>query len=171
MPKIILIVGASGVGKDTLLKHAKTKINANFVKRHITRIPDSHEDNYYINDDDFYQLRNDNYFIASWSAHNNLYGIAKNQIQEGLNIVSISRSAICDFERHYEDVTTIEITLSKEHLYQRLKNRNREDEEAIQERISRSYPAICAKRFIQFENDKAIEEAVADFIRILTHEF
>jgi len=170
MKKIVLIVGASGVGKDTLLKQVKTKIDAHFVKRHITRIPDSHEENYYINDDDFYHLKNNHYFISSWSAHNNLYGIAENQIQEGLNIISISRSAISDFEMRYEDVTTIEITLSQKHIYQRLKNRNREDEEAIQQRINRSYPPICARHLIQFENDKTITESVEDFIRILVNE-
>ena len=58
MKKIVLIVGASGVGKDTLLKQVKTKIDAHFVKRHITRIPDSHEENYYINDDEYLDLNN-----------------------------------------------------------------------------------------------------------------
>ena len=44
MKKIILIVGASGVGKDSLLKSLKGKININFVKRYITREPDQLED-------------------------------------------------------------------------------------------------------------------------------
>ncbi|WP_044416679.1 hypothetical protein [Halarcobacter anaerophilus] len=57
MKKIILIVGASGVGKDSLLKSLKGKININFVKRYITREPDQNENNYYIDDEAFHRLK------------------------------------------------------------------------------------------------------------------
>jgi len=45
MKKIILIVGASGVGKDTLIKYARKKMKKeiNFVRRYITRKPDKNE--------------------------------------------------------------------------------------------------------------------------------
>ena len=53
--KIILLVGASGVGKDSLLnaaqKNFEKKINC--VKRHITRIADENEDNYFLSDKEF----------------------------------------------------------------------------------------------------------------------
>ena len=41
MKRIILIVGASGVGIDALLRGIRDKVKANFIKRYITRKPDS----------------------------------------------------------------------------------------------------------------------------------
>jgi phosphonate metabolism protein PhnN/1,5-bisphosphokinase (PRPP-forming) len=167
MKKIILIVGASGVGKDSLLKSLKGKININFVKRYITREPDQNENNYYIDDEAFHRLKKDDFFISTWEAHTNKYAIAKNQIVDGLNLISISRGAIKDFENYFDNVITIEITLSKDMLYKRLKNRGRETEEQIQKRLERSYSKIEAKQIIQFDNSKSIKESSIDFLELL----
>ncbi|MCI0500398.1 MAG: hypothetical protein L0Y61_01460, partial [Epsilonproteobacteria bacterium] len=94
MIKIILIVGASGVGKDTLLKAIQNDIKANFVTRYITRVPDNNESNYYIAKDDFLYLKKSDFFVSSWEAHGNIYGISKLSLKDGLNIISISREAI-----------------------------------------------------------------------------
>ncbi len=167
MKKIILIVGASGVGKDTLLKSIKDKTDINFVKRYITRVPDDNEHNYYIDDEAFDRLKKDDFFISTWEAHTNKYAIAKNQIVDGLNLISVSRGAIKDFENYFDDVITIEITLSKDILYKRLKNRGRETEEQIQKRLERSYSKIEAKQIIQFDNSKSIKESLIDFLELL----
>ncbi len=167
MKKVILIVGASGVGKDTLIKKIKDKVEANFVKRYITREPDNNESNYYVDNEAFESLDDDSYFISTWEAHNNRYGIASSHIKKGLNIISISRGAIKDFEDRFDFVTTINIILSKEHLFERLKNRGRESNEEIQKRINRSYPTIDAKSLIEFNNYKSIEESAEDFIKLI----
>jgi ribose 1,5-bisphosphokinase len=167
MKKIILIVGASGVGKDTLIKNIKDKVEANFLKRYITREPDNNESNYYIDDEAFDSLQSDNFFVSTWNAHNNRYGISMSHIKDGLNIISISRGAIKDFEGKFEYVTTINITIPKEQLFQRLKNRARESDEEIQKRIDRSYTLIDAKNLIEFDNSKSIEESTQDFINLI----
>lgn len=167
MKKVILIVGASGVGKDTLIKSIKNKVEANFIKRYITREPDSNESNYYVDEEAFESLEEDNYFISTWKAHGNRYGIAATHIKNGLNIISISRGAIKDFEDSYDGVTTINITIPKEELYKRLKTRGRESEEEITKRIDRSYPLISAENLIEFDNSKPIEESSLDFINLI----
>jgi ribose 1,5-bisphosphokinase len=167
MHKIVLIVGASGVGKDTLLQTIKDKINANFITRYINRIPSNSENNYYVDKQAFNTLKDNDFFVSTWEAHENLYGIAKNQIKKGLNIISVSRSAISDFEKSYADVVTIEITLSKDILYDRLKSRGRETEEQIQQRLNRVYDTIKANRLIKFKNDKSIQESSKEFVNLL----
>lgn len=167
MKQIVLIVGASGVGKDTLLRNIENKLNANFTKRYITREPDQNEQNYYIDNEAFEKLKTEGFFVSTWEAHNNKYAIAKNQIKDGLNIISISRGAIKDFEKHFDNVFTIEITLPKEILYKRLKNRGRESEEEIEKRLNRSYKKIDAKHFLQFDNSSSVEESTEKFISIL----
>lgn len=167
MKKIVLIVGASGVGKDTLLRSIQNKTQFNFIKRYITREPDDNEQNYYIDSEAFERLKKDNFFISTWEAHSNKYGIAKNQIIDGVNIISISRSTIKDFEKYFENVVTVEITLSKDVLYERLKNRARENEEQIQKRLARTYENIEAKNIIQFDNSASVELSTSNFITLL----
>lgn len=167
MVKIILIVGASGVGKDTLLKAIQNDIKANFITRYITRVPDNNESNYYIGKDDFLYLKKSDFFVSSWEAHGNIYGISKIPIKDGLNIISISREAIKDFENTFEDVTTIEIGIPKEMLYERLKSRGRENEEAIQKRIQRSEQKIEAKNYIYFDNSQPKNKSIAKFTQLI----
>lgn len=167
MIKIVLIVGASGVGKDSLLQSIKDKIEANFVKRYITRAPSVYEENFYIDRSYFNVLMESNFFISHWEAHGNLYGIAKKDIKDGLNIISVSRGAIDDFEKRYDDVTTIEITLPKELLRQRLILRGRESLQDIEKRLIRSYDSIQAKRLVQFENSKPLEQSSQEFLKLI----
>lgn len=167
--KIVLIVGPSGVGKDTLLKGAKKELknDINFVKRYITRKPDKSEKNFYLDEYAFEILKHNSLFVSTWNAHENFYGIAKNTIKNGLNIISISRSKIEDFEKIYNDVYTINITVPKDELRNRLLIRKRESEEEIEKRLNRTYKKIVAKNLIEFDNSGNIEESINKFIKTL----
>lgn len=167
--KIILIVGASGVGKDTLISHAKEELedSFNFVKRYVTRKPDINEDNYFVDNYAFEILKNNGFFISHWEAHNNYYGISKNSIQSSINIISISRAKVEDFEKIFENVYTIEISVSKEELRKRLILRKRESLEEIEERINRNYPSIKTNNLIDFDNSYDITISKENFINLL----
>jgi ribose 1,5-bisphosphokinase len=165
--KIILIVWPSGAGKDTLINSIKGKIDANFVKRHITRASDSSEQNYFVNHEEFKKLKYEGFFISTWSAHSHQYGIAKNEIKDGINIISVSRSVIQDFEKEFNKVATINITVPRDELYKRLKNRNREGEEMIQERLKRSYNHIEAKMLLDFDNQAPLQKSSSKFLNLV----
>lgn len=167
--KIILMVGPSGAGKDTLLRHAKEIYGEklNFVKRYITRESDVNESNYYIDDYAFEILKHNCYFASSWNAHGNFYGIPKRFIKTGMNIISISRSRIEDFESLYDNVYTINVTIPKDQLKQRLLDRARESEEDIEKRLSRNYEKIEARNLIEFDNSGSLEDSKEMFIDIL----
>lgn len=167
--KIVLIVGPSGVGKDTLIKGARKQLKEeiNFVRRYITRKPDKSEKNYFLDDYAFEILKHNSFFASTWNAHGNYYGIAKNSIKSGLNIISISRSKINDFEKVYDEVYTINITVPKEELRNRLLFRKRETEEEIEKRLNRSYEKIDAKNLIEFDNSSEISISSEKFVNLL----
>ena len=113
---IILVVGPSGSGKDSLLRSARSALSGHgtfgFAKRYITRPPDGSEDNYYLDSRAFKVLEGCGFFLSTWQAHNNYYGIGAHILAEnnGLETVvcSVSRSAIGDFESRCDQTTTIE---------------------------------------------------------------
>lgn len=169
--KIILIVGPSGVGKDTLLRAARKKLKENecfnFVKRYITRKPDSNEKNFYLKDKAFFLLKQSSYFLSSWEAHDNYYGIAKECIQPGVNIISTSRGHIKDFEHIFEDVTTVHVTIPKALLLSRLRLRGRESEAQIMARLKRMYDNIEARECVEFDNSLSFEESTTAFVQLI----
>jgi len=168
--KIVLIVGPSGVGKDTLLKLAKKRLKDvdgfNFVKRYITRKPDKNEKNYYLRFAAFNILKESCYFVSHWKAHNNEYGIAKESIKKGVNIISISRGSIHDFENEYDSVTTIYVTIPKTLLLNRLRLRGRETEAEIMNRLKRTYDKVEAKSLVKFDNSSHIKTSVKNLVNI-----
>jgi ribose 1,5-bisphosphokinase PhnN len=64
--KVILVVGPSGAGKDTLLRAAREHFAAvpslGFARRYITRPPGVDEDNYYVDEVGFSLLENAAFF-------------------------------------------------------------------------------------------------------------
>lgn len=167
--KIILIVGASGVGKDSLIKALKKEFEEkiNFVTRCITRAPDKNENNYYFNNYAFDILKEQDFFVSTWQAHNNLYGISRDCLKDGVNIISISRGNIIDFEKEYDNVYTINITLSKDKLKERLITRGRENLEEIEKRLDRSYEKIIANTLIEFDNSKDFSISSNEFKKLI----
>lgn len=168
--KIVLIVGASGVGKDTLLREAKKILSEDFhfLNRYITREPCENENNFYVDEYAFEILKHKSFFISTWNAHGNYYGIAKNSIKDGINIISVSRSKIIDFENFCDNVFVINISVSKENLRKRLEKRARENKEEIEKRLNRTYEKISAINLIEFDNSEEINISAKKFVNILT---
>lgn len=174
--KIALIVGASGSGKDSLLRaatvHFSENDNVTFLQRYITRPADQHEHNYFLDSSAFEMLKENNFFISHWQAHGNRYGIARNHLNgkggDGLTVISISRKAVVDFEREFRDVFTIKVEVKPEILRDRLRNRNRENEQAVEQRLKRAGLPIQARELIRFDNSAPLRVTVSAFNQLLS---
>jgi len=172
---IVLIVGASGTGKDTLLRTAghtfAERADVLFLQRYITRPSDANENNYFLDQSAFNVLQANNFFISHWQAHGNSYGIAENHIdqvpEDGQAVISVSRTAIADFESKYSRVFTIQIQADLETLQQRLRNRNREDSKAIEQRLARAGFTVPARHLILFDNSRDLRQTAPGFIQLL----
>ena len=170
----ILIVGASGAGKDSLLKAAKAyftqcgdkKPKVHFIPRYIDRIPDQNEANFYIDTQSFEILQD--FFISKWRANSHNYGIAKHCLhKEGINIISISRSAIKDFEAYCKNVSVIEVFVPLHILQTRLEQRGRENKAQIAKRLENANKKTYAKNLYRFENAKSLEESGREFVALI----
>lgn len=172
--QIILIVGASGTGKDSLLRSARSYYRNDsrfyFTKRYITRAADTNEDNYHLDRAGFQILKNHGYFITDWSANGHLYGIPWSAFEKangGTLFCSVSRTAIASFEKQFDQVTTIQITAKPDMLLDRLTKRGRESDSAIKARIARAQEPCHAKNLITFDNSAPLSKTTIAFIDLL----
>lgn len=173
--KVLLLVGPSGSGKDTLLRSAKNHFGQNgrlgFVRRYITRPPDDNEDNFYVDAKGFLILKKSDFFISTWQAHQNHYGISRHAINGNSGhqslLCSISRDAISDFETTFAHTTTIHVTASMDALRQRLRMRGREQASEIEKRLERAAKPVRAKDLITFDNSSDLQRSITNFIALL----
>ncbi|MBZ4643114.1 MAG: guanylate kinase/L-type calcium channel region [Deferribacteraceae bacterium] len=167
MKKIILIVGPSGSGKDSLIKYVSDKIDINVVKRYITRKPDNNEFNYFVDMHGFEVLTRSGFFVSTWEAYGNFYGIPIHFLKNGKNIISVSRTAIQDFEKRFNDVITVLVTADKETVLKRLNLRKREDQNQIEQRLMRHTINYQAKNTVVFKNEDSFDVAKEKFLKLI----
>lgn len=172
---ILLVTGPSGAGKDSLLSiardHYRDNSRMHFANRYVTRRPDENEQNYFVEQAAFLLLRGHGYFVSHWQAHGNLYGVPKTElngcVKDRVTVVSISRTKIADFERQFERVVTLNITVPPEVLRKRLQARKREDCTAIDKRLRRNTLSVHARQTVRFDNSEELSISGTRFLALL----
>jgi ribose 1,5-bisphosphokinase len=165
---LVLTVGPSGAGKDTLLnlarKHFAAREDVVFQRRVITRPADTTEDHEPVTAAEF-EGRD---FALSWRAHGLCYGIPldlETKLAAGKTvIVNVSRTIIAGARLRFRTFV-IEITASPDVLATRLAGRGRETAADIAARIARNVNPITPDSVIV--NDGAPAEAGQQLISIL----
>jgi ribose 1,5-bisphosphokinase len=168
---LVLVVGPSGAGKDTVLGLARQALAGDkrfrFVRRVITRPADAGgEDHEPVSEATFSERR----FALSWSAHGLRYGIPLDvfdDLARGIVVVAnVSRGVIADAASTFP-VLVIEVTASTEILAQRLAARGRETADDIAKRLARdvSIPSDVAVDTVV--NDGTPQEAADRFVAAL----
>ena len=149
-----LVVGPSGVGKDTLLDGARERLLGNrwflFPQRIITRSADAGgEDHIPATGEEFEQLLASGKLMHHWSAHGLRYGVpisVKAQLDAGINVVlNTSRKELAAFRKMHCEVVVIHISASASAIEARLRTRGRETDVEIQGRLARMTESLDAK--------------------------
>ena len=169
---LVLLVGPSGAGKDTLLDAARQALAADvwfrFVRRIITRPAgaggEAHQP---VTQAEFAAL----HFALSWQAHGLRYGIPAD-IESDLAarrivVASVSRTVIAEAARRFP-VRVIEITAPPELLATRLAERGREAASDVAARLARSIALPPGIPVVTVVNDATIERGAARLIAALS---
>lgn len=162
---LVLVVGPSGGGKDTLLGIARRILAGDrrfrFARRVITRPTDAGGEDHEAVTDAVFDGR---VFALQWQAHGLRYGIpldVTEDIARGIVVVAnVSRSVIAEAARRFP-VRVIEVTAPPDVLARRLAERGRETAEDIARRLARDVPIPGDVACDIIMNDRS-PEAAAD---------
>jgi ribose 1,5-bisphosphokinase len=143
--RLILVVGPSGAGKDTLLGLAKAACADDgdivFARRAVTREASSFEDNAQLSDAEFVAALGRGEFATHWEAHGHRYGLLRgidDDICAGRTVVAnVSRTVIEPLRRAYTNVVIVAITAPADVLAQRIAMRARASDGASGDRLTR----------------------------------
>lgn len=144
--RLVLVVGPSGAGKDTLLKGARAACAFDpavvFPRRAVTRPRSDAEDHDSTDAPAFERAASAGAYALSWQAHGNSYGIPATidqDIRAGRTVVcNVSRTVVESARQRYGFVTVVEITAPEQVLQSRLTSRQRGSDGDIAQRLERS---------------------------------
>ncbi|MBF7053500.1 ribose 1,5-bisphosphokinase [Halomonas sp. KAO] len=143
MARLIYLVGASGVGKDTLLAAARQRYPEWLVAhRYVTRQSGDSENSIALSPEEFMARQRAGLFAMSWEAHGLHYGLGIELeawlARDRVVLVNGSRRALpLASERFGAQLAPVVMTASDEVLGARLRRRGREDEAQIEARLAR----------------------------------
>ncbi|KEA04777.1 phosphonate metabolism protein/1,5-bisphosphokinase (PRPP-forming) PhnN [Rhizobium rhizogenes] len=166
---MVVVVGPSGAGKDTLMnlaaRHFAGRSDIHFVRRVITRDGDAgNEDHRSVSDADFDAMEQDGAFAVSWEAHGLKYGIpsdVEGELANGhLVVANGSRSVLHRFQTAFPKLKVINVTARREVLAERLIARGRESREDVLKRLERGSLTVQGSYDVaDIDNSGTLEEA------------
>jgi ribose 1,5-bisphosphokinase len=176
--RLVLVVGPSGAGKDTLLRLAQAACTEDrdvvFPRRVVTRAASADEDNVAVSPDEFRRAREHGDFAVHWDAHGHCYGLPiaiNDDIRAGRAVVAnVSRTVIAALRQAYANVVVVAITAPPDVLAQRLAARARHSDGNLAERLSRSVDGTAAQADVTIPNAGSAEYHSRQLVRVIRSE-
>ncbi|MGY3031757.1 ribose 1,5-bisphosphokinase [Bradyrhizobium sp. USDA 4354] len=176
--RLVLVVGPSGAGKDTLLRLAQAACADDhdivFPRRIVTRESSAAEDNIAVSPDEFRHARDHGDFAVHWEAHGHAYALPLEinvDIHAGRAVVvNVSRTVIAALRRAYANVVVVAITAPPDVLAQRLAARARHSDGNISERLSRSVDDTSAQADVTILNAGSADYHSRQLVRVIRNE-
>jgi ribose 1,5-bisphosphokinase len=176
--RLILVVGPSGAGKDTLLGLAKVacaeESNIVFPRRVITREASASEENEQVSTGTFQEALTRGEYAMHWEAHGHCYALSRaidDEIRAGRTIVAnVSRTVIGAMRRAYADVVVVSITAPPNVLAERLAMRQRSSDGRLEARLGRTVEDAAAAPDVTIVNTGSAEYHARQLVRIIKGE-
>lgn len=163
---LIAVVGASGAGKDTLMRAGVAAMpGIHLVRRVITRPSDNNSEDFEsVSRTEFIRRRAAGNFILDWLAHGLHYGVP-HPSGKGIWLMNLSRGVLREAARAMPRLGVIHVTADPEVLMARLAGRGRENAVDIASRIARDINLdATGLPVITIDNSSDLAVAEAAFI-------
>ncbi|WP_191991890.1 phosphonate metabolism protein/1,5-bisphosphokinase (PRPP-forming) PhnN [Methylobacterium mesophilicum] len=142
---LVLVVGPSGAGKDTLIRLARAALADDpryvFPRRLVTRPPSADEDNAEIDEAAFAAGHAAGRFTLSWRAHGLGYALPAEAgvlaARGHVVVCNVSRRVVAQARAAIPRVSVVEITAPAEILARRLEARGRAEDGDLAARLAR----------------------------------
>ena len=176
--RLVLVVGPSGAGKDTLLRLAQAACvddrDIVFPRRVVTRESSEAEDNMAMSQDEFRRAREHGDFAVHWEAHGHSYALPleiNDDILAGRAVVAnVSRTVIGALRQAYANVVVVAITAPPDVLAQRLAARARHSDGNIADRLARSVDDTSANADVTILNAGSADYHSRQLVRVIRNE-
>lgn len=176
--RLVLMVGPSGAGKDTLLRLAQAACADDrdivFPRRIVTRESSADEDNIAVTSDEFRRAREQGDFAVHWDAHGHSYALPldiHDDIRAGRTVVAnVSRTVIGALRQAYANVVVVAVTAPLDVLAARLAARARHSDGNIVERLTRSVDDVSAHADVTILNAGSPEYHSRQLVRVIRNE-
>ena len=173
--RLVLVVGPSGAGKDTLIGLARAACagdgNIVFPRRVVTREPSAFEDNEQVSLEAFRQAQAQGEFAIHWQAHGHCYALRRaidDQLRAGRSVVAnVSRTVVQAMRRAYADVVVVMVTAPSDILSQRLAGRARGSDGQIADRLRRVVDDAAAAPDLTIMNVGSAEDHALELVRAI----
>jgi ribose 1,5-bisphosphokinase len=169
--RLILVVGPSGAGKDTLIGLVQAACagdsNVVFPQRVVTREASAHENNDAVSQTQFGQMLAHGDFAFQWEAHGLRYGLLNSLVDDiragHVVVVNVSRTIIEFARRSYANVAVVLVTAPEEVLAERLTARARPGDGRLDDRLRRA--VVSAAPDIVIQNIGPAEDHAAELLK------
>lgn len=174
---LVLVVGPSGAGKDTLLGAAKSALAADhrftFPRRVVTREAMVElEDHDSIDRTEFGRQKQRGAYALDWEAHGLCYGVPAAidaaMVAGRVVVVNTSRRVIERAVEKYPNCHVLVVTAAPEIRAKRLSGRGRETADEVAARLAREgAPVPDGIGAVMIDNSGALEDGVGRFVGAL----
>jgi ribose 1,5-bisphosphokinase len=174
---LVLVVGPSGAGKDTLMNEARAALADDprfvFVRRVVTReAVAALEDHDSISAEAFAENARRGAYALSWEAHGLHYGLPASidaaLVAGRVVVANTSRAVVSRAMDKYRRCVAFYVDAAPEIRASRLRARGREDGMATTARLARQADMLPADaRVIRIDNSGALPDGVARFVSAL----
>jgi len=176
--RLVLVVGPSGAGKDTLLGLARAACaedgNIVFPRRVITREASASEENEEVIIGTFQEALTRGDYAMHWEAHGHHYALSRaidDEIRSGRTIVvNVSRTVIGAMRLAYADVTVVLITAPPNVLAERIAMRARSSDGTVENRLRRTVEDASAAPDVTIVNTGSAEYHARQLARVIKGE-
>ncbi len=174
---LVLVVGPSGAGKDSIIAGAAARLRGNadfvFARRAITRpAAAGGEAHVALCAAEFAAQRERGLFLLHWHAHGLDYGIPATLAPEraaGRTVIAnVSRAVLDEARRHLQPLAIVQVLASSPILAARLRRRGRESEADVRRRLDRPAGILHGPDVATIRNDGALGDAVEAFLAVLS---